>query len=123
MSARPPVKDWATDFDHLDPRWVNDPFPIWDEMRKKCPIAHTDRFMGVYFPSRYDDVRAVAYDTEHFSSRRIIVRETPPPRIPAPPDHLRSAGASPRAHGAAAAVHARRRSRSWSRARAPWPTS
>jgi cytochrome P450 len=30
-------------------------------------------------------VRAVAYDTEHFSSRRIIVRETPPPRIPAPP--------------------------------------
>ena len=85
MSARPPVKDWATDFDHLDPRWVDDPFPIWDELREKCPIAHTDRFMGVYFPSRYEDVRAVAYDTEHFSSRRIIVRETPPPRIPAPP--------------------------------------
>lgn len=85
MSARPPVRDWATDFDHLNPSWVNDPFPIWDEMRKTCPIAHTERFMGVYFPSRYDDVRAVAYDTEHFSSRRIIVRETPPPRIPAPP--------------------------------------
>jgi cytochrome P450 len=85
MGARPPVKDWATDFDHLDPRWVNDPFPIWQELRQRCPIAHTDRFMGVYFPSRYEDVRAVAYDTEHFSSRRIIVRETPPPRIPAPP--------------------------------------
>jgi len=25
---------------------------------------------------------SVAYDTEHFSSRRVIVRETPPPRIP-----------------------------------------
>jgi len=85
MTGRPPAKDWATDFDHLDPRWVNDPFPIWDEMRKGCPIAHTDRFMGVYFPSRYEDVRAVAYDTEHFSSRRVIVRENPPPRIPAPP--------------------------------------
>jgi cytochrome P450 len=85
MSQRPPVKDWATDFDHLDPKWVNDPFPIWDGMRKTCPIAHTERFMGVYFPSRYEDVRAVAYDTEHFSSRRVIVRETPPPRIPAPP--------------------------------------
>ena len=36
MSRRPPVKDWATDFDHLDPRWVNDPFPIWDEMRKRA---------------------------------------------------------------------------------------
>jgi cytochrome P450 len=85
MAERPPVKDWTTDFDHLDPRWVQDPFPIWDEMRRRCPIAHTERFMGVYFPSRYEDVRAVAYDTEHFSSRRVIVRETPPPRIPAPP--------------------------------------
>jgi cytochrome P450 len=85
MGARPPVNDWTTDFDHLDPRWVNDPFPIWEGLRKQCPIAHTDRFMGVYFPSRYEDVRAVAYDTEHFSTRRIIVRETPPPRIPAPP--------------------------------------
>ena len=85
MGARPPVADWATDFDHLDPRWINDPFPIWDEMRERCPIAHTKRFMGVYFPSRYEDVRAIAYDTEHFSSRRVVVRETPPPRIPAPP--------------------------------------
>lgn len=81
MSKRPPVTDWATDFDHLDPRWVSDPFPIWDELRKTCPIAHTNRFMGVYFPSRYADVRAVAYDTEHFSSRRVVVRETLPPRF------------------------------------------
>ena len=85
MSTRPPVNDWATDFDHLDPRWVENPYPIWEELREKCPVAHTERFRGVYFPSRYEDVRAVAYDTENFSSRRIIVRETPPPRIPAPP--------------------------------------
>src|SRR5215510_10395414 len=85
MAKRPPVKDWATDFDHLDAGWVEDPFPIWDEMRGRCPVAHTDRFMGVYFPSRYDDVRAIANDTEHFSSRRIIVREQVPPRVPAPP--------------------------------------
>jgi cytochrome P450 len=79
MSQRPPVKDWATDFDHLDPSWINDPFPIWDELRQKCPIAHTERFKGVYLPTRYEDVRAVAYDPEHFSSRRVIVREAPPP--------------------------------------------
>ncbi|MEA2879660.1 MAG: hypothetical protein QOF14_4856 [Hyphomicrobiales bacterium] len=85
MSTRPPVDDWATDFDHLDPRWIENPYPIWEELREKCPVAHTERFRGVYFPSRYEDVRAVAYDTENFSSRRIIVRETPPPRIPAPP--------------------------------------
>jgi cytochrome P450 len=85
MGERPPVKDWATDWDHLDHRWIEDPFPIWEEMRKRCPIAHTERFMGVYLPTRYEDVRAVAYDTEHFSSRRVVVRETPPPRVPAPP--------------------------------------
>ncbi len=79
MSQRPPVKDWATDFDHLDPRWVDDPFPIWDELRQKCPIAHTERFNGVYLPTRYEDVRAIAYDPEHFSSRKVIVRESPPP--------------------------------------------
>ena len=85
MSTRPPVTDWANDFDHLDPRWIENPYPIWDELRRNCPVAHTNRFQGVYFPSRYEDVRAIAYDTEHFSSRRIVVRENSPPRQPAPP--------------------------------------
>ena len=70
MPTRPPVTDWASDFDHLDPAWVDNPYPIWDELRRKCPIAHTDRYMGVYLVSLYEDVRAVADDTEHFSSRR-----------------------------------------------------
>ena len=90
MSARATVTatvtDWATDFDHLDPRWVNDPFPIWAELRRQCPVAHTDRYLGVYLPTRYEDVRAVAYDTEHFSSRRVVVRNVrPEPPIPSPP--------------------------------------
>jgi cytochrome P450 len=85
MSKRPLATDWATDFDHLDPRWTENPYPIWDELRQKCPIAHTERFMGAYFPSRYEDVRAIAYDTEHFSSRRVVVRESRPPLTPAPP--------------------------------------
>jgi cytochrome P450 len=85
MRTRPPARDWATDFDHLDPRWTENPYPIWNELRQSCPIAHTERFMGAYFPSRYDDVRAVAYDPEHFSSRRVVVRETRPPLMPAPP--------------------------------------
>ena len=77
--TRPPVSDWATDWDHLDPRWVEDPYPIWDELRQKCPIAHTDRYNGAYLPLRYDDIRAIAYDPEHFSSRKVAVREKHPP--------------------------------------------
>lgn len=80
MSNRPPVTDWLTDWDHLDPRWVDDPYPIWSSIRQSgCPIAHTDRFMGAYLPTRYADIREIAYDPEHFSSRQVVVRDNPPP--------------------------------------------
>ena len=87
MSARTPVKDWATDFDHTDPAWIDDPFPIWDDLRQRCPVAYSERFEdGAHFPSRYADVREIAYDTEHFSSRRVIVREKKfNPVMPSPP--------------------------------------
>ena len=85
IPAREPSRDWATDFDHLDPRWSNNPYPIWAELRQTCPVAHTDRFMGCYFPTTYAAVRAVAADTEHFSSHRIIVRDQRIEPIPAPP--------------------------------------
>ena len=39
-----PVSDWATDFSHLEPEWAADPYPIQDDLRQRCPIAHTDRF-------------------------------------------------------------------------------
>ena len=85
MTRRAPVADWASDFDHLDAAFVEDPYPIWDELRQRCPIAHTERFSGVYLPVRYEDIRTVAYDPEHFSSRRIFVRENQPPLRRAPP--------------------------------------
>ena len=68
-----PVIDWASDFDHTDPIWVDNPFPIWDDLRKRCPIAHSDRYNGVYLPTRHEDVAAIAYDTDHFTSKAVIV--------------------------------------------------
>ncbi len=41
-----PVSDWATDFSHLEPAWSADPYPIQEDLRRRCPIAHTDRFGG-----------------------------------------------------------------------------
>jgi cytochrome P450 len=72
------LPDWAGDFDHLDPAFVENPYPIWDEL-------HTERFSGVYLPLRYEDIRSVAYDPEHLSSRRIFVREGRQPLRRAPP--------------------------------------
>jgi cytochrome P450 len=89
MGHHPPVEDWATDFDHTDDVWAADPFPIWDELRRTCPVAHSDRYNGVWLPTRHEDVSAIAYDTENFTSRSIVVTEfRPPDRSPvgvAPP--------------------------------------
>jgi len=84
-----PVSDWPTDFSHLDPEWTADPYPIQDDLRQRCPIAHTQRFGGAWLPTRYEDIAAIAHDTEHFSSRAIIVSNFRPP-----PD-LAPAGGSP----------------------------
>jgi len=86
MNMNPPVKDWVNDWDHTDPQWTEDPFPIWDKLRATSPIVHTDRYLGCYLPTTYEAVRAIANDSEHFSSRRIIVRsERSENLVPAPP--------------------------------------
>jgi hypothetical protein len=79
-----PVADWATDFSHVEPEWAADPYLIQDDLRQRCPIAHTGRFGGAWLPTRYEDVAAIAYDTERFSSRSIILSNFRPPRELAP---------------------------------------
>ncbi|HKD88585.1 MAG TPA: cytochrome P450 [Streptosporangiaceae bacterium] len=79
-----PVADWATDFSHTEPEWAADPYSIQDDLRQRCPIAHTNRFGGGWLATRYDDVAAIAHDTEHFSSRSIIMGNFRPPRELAP---------------------------------------
>jgi cytochrome P450 len=86
MSQHPRVNDWATDFDHTDPEWVADPYPIWNELRSRCPVAHSDRYGGTWLPVRHEDVAAIAYDTENYTSRSVVVSEVRPgpDDLPAP---------------------------------------
>jgi cytochrome P450 len=79
-----PVADWATDFDHTDPGWAGDPYPIWDDLRERCPVAHSERYGGVWLPTRYDDVAEIAQDPGLFSSRAVIVSNRKPPAGLAP---------------------------------------
>ncbi|HET6873563.1 MAG TPA: cytochrome P450, partial [Acidimicrobiales bacterium] len=72
------------DFDHTDPTWVENPYPIWEELRGSCPIAHSERYGGTWLPTRHEDVSAIAYDSEHFSSRAVIVSNRKPPLELAP---------------------------------------
>ena len=94
LPEHPPVTDWVHDFDHTDPVWTDDPFPIWETLRAASPVVHTERFLGCYMPTTYQAVKEIAYDTEHFSSRRVIVRDVrpeitarAPPITSDPPEH------------------------------------
>ena len=73
MTQTAPVQDWATDFDVMDPRYLADPFSIWDQLRATCPIAHTNRRKSSWMPLRYDDVTTIAHDVAHFSSVKVAV--------------------------------------------------
>src|SRR5690606_35450361 len=79
-----PVADYATDFDHHGAEWVADPYPIIEDLRRRCPVARTERYGGAWMPVRHEDVAAIAYDTERFSSRTVVVGHTRPPRDIAP---------------------------------------
>ena len=84
MGHHDPVIDWSSDFDHTDEAWVADPYPIWDELREGCPIAHSERYGGAWLPTRYDDIEAIAHDTERFTSRSPIMSPRRPDRAMAP---------------------------------------
>jgi cytochrome P450 len=73
-----PVTDWATDFDHTDPEWAANPFPIWEELRSSCPLSHTERFGGAWLPATHELVSTIAYDTENYTSRAVVVSEARP---------------------------------------------
>ena len=78
-----PVSDWATDFDHGDPEYNRHAHAIWSELREKCPVAHSDRYGGTWLPVTHEYVREIAYDTENFTSRAVVV-STVVPDDPAP---------------------------------------
>ena len=82
-----PVKDWATDFDHAADDYNPNAPEVWKQLREQgCPVAHSDRYGGMWAPITHETVHEVAYDTEHFTSRSVVVSHTRPGdlALPAP---------------------------------------
>lgn len=104
MTTTPPAeRDWSRDFDHTDPAYAERAPEIWDELRSVCPVAHSNRFGGTWLPTRHEDVAAIAYDTEHFSSCGVIVAPMEPPLDLAPAGYAPPITSDPPFHD-----HARR---------------
>ena len=89
MSTETQGRDWATDLDHTDPAYNENAHAIWADLRERCPVAHGDMWGGIWLPVRHEDVAAIAYDTENYTSQGVVASpnrpEEPPPLGPAPP--------------------------------------
>ena len=78
-----PVTDWATDFDHGAPEYNANIYKIWEDLKAAgCPIAHTERYGGTWLPLTNEMVHEIAYDTEHFTSRSVVVGQLKPSEVP-----------------------------------------
>ena len=78
MTETAPVEHWDTDYDIFDPGYVRDPAPVWEELRGRCPIAHTERWGGSFLPTRYADVQAMSKMVPELSSSDPLVTSPPP---------------------------------------------
>ncbi len=77
MAKTEPVEDWAEDYDIFDADFVKDPYPVWEELRGQCPVAHTDRWGGSAMPTTFETVTGAAKDVEHLSSIEVTVAPVP----------------------------------------------
>ena len=78
-SQCPGVSSWASDFDHGSQEYADDPYSIFEGLRRSgCPIAHTERYGNVWIPVAYDIIKQISLDTKNFSSEGTIVQKKRP---------------------------------------------
>ncbi|MGB3734499.1 MAG: cytochrome P450 [Ilumatobacter sp.] len=99
-----PVSDFATDFDHADKDYNPNAPKVWKQLRDDaCPVAHSDRYGGMWIPITHDAVHDVAYDTDNFTSRSVVVSVGRPGdmAMPAPIGAVPPISSDPPFHGMA----------------------
>lgn len=70
--------DWATEFDHTSEIYAQNAPEVWEDLRQRCPVAHSPAHGGVWLPVAHHDVSAIAHDTDNFSSEGVIVNAFKP---------------------------------------------
>ena len=63
----------AKDLDYWDSERLQDPFPLFKELRDaECPISKSEMHGGYYIASRWEDVAAIAHDFDTYISGKGI---------------------------------------------------
>ncbi|WP_437331602.1 cytochrome P450 [Sorangium sp. So ce394] len=58
-------------FNHLVSPHLEDPYPLFEELRREAPVVFNPTF-GMWFVSRHEDVAAVVKDPVRFSSAQVL---------------------------------------------------
>ena len=81
------------DFDPIGPETFDSAFGLYDELRQRCPVAHTDALGGYWALTKYDDVARAATEQDTFITSvqnvvpKIAFTGRRPPLHLDPPEH------------------------------------
>jgi cytochrome P450 len=87
-SGPAPYNRFCSEFDHLDPEFKADPWPILAHLRETCPVAHTPRHGGYWVITRYEDTFGVAENWAGFTNRHGVAVPASHERYPSLPNHV-----------------------------------
>jgi len=55
-------------YDHRSSKVAVDPWDLWRTLRAECPVLFSDRYGGMWFVSRHEDVNRILVEWETFSA-------------------------------------------------------
>lgn len=70
--TEPAGRDWLNSFDHHDRRLARNPFPVYDELRARCPVMRSDAWGGFWVATGRDEVVAVAKNDTAYRSGVVL---------------------------------------------------
>jgi len=59
------------------PDFARDPYPTYETLRERCPVAHSEHHGGFWLLTRYEDVRQAALDWRTYTSSVVGVTAIP----------------------------------------------
>jgi cytochrome P450 len=73
VDANTRPKEFAQNFSLYNFEHMQDPHALWSQLRRKCPVAHSDQLDGFWMLTKYEHIRQAVLDYSIFSSKEVMV--------------------------------------------------